>query len=98
VFSFRIIALKKSGRQSDFVLALSLVLWLSLRDLVSLVPVGKLYLSKHSYLLIFFSPLSPLTAAAVVFGIMAGTLCNFATQLKFFAGYDDSLDVSVLLL
>lgn len=24
---------------------------------------------------------------------MAGTLCNFATQLKFFAGYDDSLDV-----
>lgn len=25
---------------------------------------------------------------------MAGTLCNFATQLKFFAGYDDSLDVS----
>jgi len=29
--------------------------------------------------------------AAVVFGILAGTLCNFATQLKFFAGYDDSL-------
>ena len=25
---------------------------------------------------------------------MAGTVCNFATQLKFFAGYDDSLDVS----
>jgi len=24
---------------------------------------------------------------------MAGTVCNFATQLKFFAGYDDSLDV-----
>jgi hypothetical protein len=33
-----------------------------------------------------------------VFGVMAGTLCNFATQLKFFAGYDDSLDVSRLLI
>ena len=32
-------------------------------------------------------------AAAVLFGFMAGTLCNFATQLKFFVGYDDSLDV-----
>lgn len=58
--------------------------------------VNCVFLSIHiAYL---FSPLSPLTAAAVVFGIMAGTLCNFATQLKFFAGYDDSLDVSVLLL
>jgi len=24
---------------------------------------------------------------------MAGTLCNFATQLKFFLGYDDALDI-----
>ena len=39
-----------------------------------------------------------LTAAALVFGIMAGTLCNFATQIKFFAGYDDSLDVSVFFM
>ncbi|KIK67922.1 hypothetical protein GYMLUDRAFT_36730 [Collybiopsis luxurians FD-317 M1] len=31
--------------------------------------------------------------AAVLFGFMAGTLCNFATQLKFVFGYDDSLDV-----
>jgi len=31
--------------------------------------------------------------AAVCFGFMAGTVCNFATQLKFFAGYDDALDV-----
>jgi Amt family ammonium transporter len=31
--------------------------------------------------------------AAVLFGFMAGTLCNFATQLKFLIGYDDSLDV-----
>ncbi|KAJ7116647.1 ammonium transporter [Mycena epipterygia] len=31
--------------------------------------------------------------ASVLFGFMAGTVCNFATQIKFFAGYDDSLDV-----
>jgi len=31
--------------------------------------------------------------AAVLFGFMAGTVCNFATQIKFFAGYDDTLDV-----
>ncbi|KAF8159921.1 ammonium transporter [Crassisporium funariophilum] len=34
-----------------------------------------------------------LVAAAVLFGFLAGTICNFATQLKFFAGYDDSLDI-----
>lgn len=33
--------------------------------------------------------------AAVLFGFMAGTLCNFATQLKFLLGYDDTLDVSI---
>ena len=27
---------------------------------------------------------------------MAGTVCNFSTQIKFFAGYDDSLDVGPL--
>lgn len=26
---------------------------------------------------------------------MAGTLCNFATQLKFVFGYDDTLDVRI---
>lgn len=31
--------------------------------------------------------------AAVLFGVMAGTTCNFATQLKFIANYDDSLDI-----
>ncbi|KAF7310842.1 Ammonium transporter [Mycena chlorophos] len=31
--------------------------------------------------------------ASVLFGFMAGTVCNFATQIKFFAAYDDSLDV-----
>jgi len=31
--------------------------------------------------------------AAVLFGFMAGTLCNFATQLKFVFGYDDTLDI-----
>lgn len=32
--------------------------------------------------------------ASVLFGFMAGTVCNFATQLKFLLGYDDALDVS----
>jgi hypothetical protein len=36
--------------------------------------------------------------AAVVFGVVAGTGCNFATQLKFLFGYDDVLDVSTLQL
>ena len=31
--------------------------------------------------------------AAVLYGFMAGTLCNFATQLKFVFGYDDALDI-----
>jgi len=31
--------------------------------------------------------------AAVAFGFVAGTVCNFATQLKIFAGYDDALDI-----
>lgn len=31
--------------------------------------------------------------AAVLFGFLAGTLCNFATQLKFIFGYDDTLDI-----
>jgi Amt family ammonium transporter len=31
--------------------------------------------------------------AAVVFGVVAGTVCNFATQLKIIAGYDDALDI-----
>ncbi|CAK5272525.1 unnamed protein product [Mycena citricolor] len=31
--------------------------------------------------------------ASVLFGFMAGTLCNFATQLKFLFGYDDTLDI-----
>ena len=32
-------------------------------------------------------------AAAVLFGVLGGTVCNFATQLKFLLGYDDALDV-----
>lgn len=31
--------------------------------------------------------------AAVAFGVLAGTFCNFATQLKFIFGYDDTLDI-----
>lgn len=39
-----------------------------------------------------------LLAASVLFGVMAGTVCNWATQIKFLAGYDDALDVCSLLL
>lgn len=50
------------------------------------------YSSLHGiYILIFL-----ITAAAVLFGVMAGSLCNFATQLKFVFGYDDCLDVRLL--
>jgi Amt family ammonium transporter len=31
--------------------------------------------------------------AAVLFGVVGATVCNFATQLKFLAGYDDALDI-----
>jgi len=31
--------------------------------------------------------------AAVLFGFLAGTVCHFATQLKFALGYDDTLDI-----
>lgn len=34
-----------------------------------------------------------LIAAAVLYGFMAGTICNFATQLKFYLDCDDALDV-----
>jgi hypothetical protein len=50
-------------------------------------PIKLYYRVAYSFIFEFF------LAAAVLFGFMAGTLCNFATQLKFFAGYDDSLDV-----
>ncbi|KAN0086300.1 Ammonium transporter AmtB-like domain containing protein [Tylopilus felleus] len=33
------------------------------------------------------------TPASVLFGFMAGTVCNFATQLKFIFKYDDTLDI-----
>jgi len=31
--------------------------------------------------------------AAVAFGVIGGTVCNFATQLKFYLDYDDALDI-----
>lgn len=31
--------------------------------------------------------------ASLAFGVAAGTLCNFATQLKYIFGYDDCLDI-----
>lgn len=35
-------------------------------------------------------------AAAVAYGVVAGTACNFATQLKYLVHYDDALDVNAL--
>ena len=32
-------------------------------------------------------------AAAVCFGVVGGTVCNFATQLKFLLNYDDAIDI-----
>jgi len=40
-----------------------------------------------------FAKLFSCVAAAVLFGFMGGTVCNFATQLKFALGYDDTLDI-----
>ena len=34
-------------------------------------------------------------AAAILFGVTAGTACYFAIQMKFVAGYDDALDVGI---
>jgi hypothetical protein len=33
------------------------------------------------------------SAASVAFGVAAGTFCNWATQIKFIFGWDDTLDV-----
>ena len=33
------------------------------------------------------------TATAVLFGVVAGTVCNFATRLRFTLGYDDTIDI-----
>lgn len=45
-----------------------------------------------------YLPTPPYAAAAILFGFLAGTVCNFATQLKFILGYDDTLDVSSLFV
>ena len=63
-------------------------LWFRWRPYVSTIVRRKLPWNTHHSFSI---------AAAVLFGFLAGTLCNFATQLKFLAGYDDALDVSSLL-
>jgi Ammonium Transporter Family len=36
--------------------------------------------------------------ASVLFGVVAGTVCNFATQLKFIFDFDDTLDVGFFCL
>ncbi|KAK0219190.1 ammonium transporter [Armillaria fumosa] len=45
--------------------------------------------------LVAITPLSGFVGApaAVLFGVMAGTCCNLATQLKFVFGCDDTLDI-----
>ena len=55
----RTIASRESGRQSDFALALSLVLWLLLRDLVSLVLVGDILFPSDYMGLLPLSPFFP---------------------------------------
>jgi Amt family ammonium transporter len=85
----RIGASRRSGRQLASAAVPSLVSLRSHLVLVSLVPVSDLprlgtdLSSDHRCF----------PAASVLFGVMAGTVCNFATQLKFIFKYDDALDV-----
>jgi len=94
LIAFRIIALKENGPLSAFAQVLlqasspllpALVSWARVCSVFS-VFVLKISTTHFTFFVL-------LIAAAVLFGFMAGTLCNFATQLKFIAGYDDSLDV-----
>ena len=60
--------------------------------LVLLDPVCiPLFLSDSSSSFIF-------AAAAVLYGVVAGTACNFATQLKYLGHYDDALDVNIFVV
>ena len=92
----RIIVLRKNGRLSAFAQVLSQASSPLLPALVSWVPVCLFLRKKNSTT--HNSLFTLRLAAAVLFGFMAGTVCNFATQLKFFAGYDDSLDVGSFFL
>jgi len=38
-------------------------------------------------------PSNTVSRAAVIFGIVGGVVCNFATKLKFVLGIDDGLDI-----
>lgn len=80
--------LRRNGVRSVFVQVPLLALLLSHQAQVSSVRVSFLQLVH----LLTYLKMSH-AAAAVLFGFMAGTLCNFATQLKFLLGYDDTLDI-----
>ena len=84
----RIIVLRKNGPPLDSALVLSQVLSLSPPPPVSLVPV-----SIPSSRVKISNVDASFVAAAVLFGVAAGTVCNFGTQLKFYCHYDDALDV-----
>ena len=81
--------LRESGVQSGFVQVQFPALLLSPQVQVSLVRVSG---SANAFWRLMLLT-SVYAAAAVLFGFMAGTLCNFATQLKFVFGYDDTLDI-----
>ncbi|KAJ7065487.1 ammonium transporter [Mycena amicta] len=65
----------------------------AIAGLVAITPGSGFVGSRASAPFCSFYPFTDLPAASVLFGVVAGTACNFATQIKFFAGYDDSLDV-----
>ena len=85
---FRITALRRSGAQSVSALVPFPVLLPSPLLPVMLVLVSQIFS-------IFSDRFLFLVAAAVLFGVVGGTACNFATQLKFLLGYDDALDVRI---
>ena len=84
----RITVSKESGLPSGSALVPLLLWWLSPPVPVTLVLVCAFF---------FFNMDEPefesIIAAAVLYGFMAGTICNFATQLKFYLDCDDALDV-----
>jgi hypothetical protein len=61
--------------------------WLSPPDRVLLVLVSENLIHTVT------AKINNLLAASVAFGVAAGTFCNWATQIKFIFGWDDTLDV-----
>jgi Amt family ammonium transporter len=70
----------------------------AIAGLVAITP-GSGFVGARMYPIIYFVSkliVISLLAAAVLFGVVAGTACNFATQLKYLAHYDDALDVGTI--